>query len=136
MFNVCPGCGEYSDKNAVVDNPTRAVCQSCSHEHEFKLLPLYVVTGASGSGKTTVALELVPVAENFVILDQDILWCDAFNNPDDDYKQFRNIWLRLVKNINQAGKPVVLFGSSIPEQFENCPERRYIGDIKYLALPS
>src|SRR5262249_23524488 len=42
--------------------------------------------------------------------------------------------LRMVKNIHQAGKPVVLFGSAIPQQYESCTERRYIQGIHYLAL--
>ncbi len=47
---------------------------------------------------------------------------------------FRNTWLRVAKNIGQAGRPVVLVGSALPEQFENCPERRYVARIHYLAL--
>jgi broad-specificity NMP kinase len=134
MFNVCPGCGEYADAKEIIDLPVRAVCPVCKYECRFLSLPLFVVTGASGSGKTTVALELVKTAENFVILDQDILWNDAFNAPEDDYQLFRNTWLRMVKNINQAGKSVVLFGSAIPEQYESCVERRYLKTIHYLAL--
>ncbi|PWT94566.1 MAG: hypothetical protein C5B53_12845 [Candidatus Melainabacteria bacterium] len=62
------------------------------------------------------------------------MWNDAFNSPEDDFRQFRNTWLRIAKNIHQAGKSVVLFGSAVPQQFEFCPERRYISDIRYLAL--
>jgi broad-specificity NMP kinase len=134
MFNVCPGCGEYTQAKEVVKPPVRAVCPVCGYEQKFLFLPLFVVTGASGSGKTTAALELVSKTQDFVILDQDILWNDAFNEPDNDYRLFRNTWLRMVKNIQQAGKPVVLFGSAIPQQYEACPERRYIRSIDYLAL--
>lgn len=134
MFNVCPGCGEYSDAKVIVTSPLGAVCPNCQHEHRFISLPLFVVTGASGTGKTTVALELIKTSQDVVILDQDILWSDAFNTPEDDFQNFRNTWLRLVKNIHQAGKPVVLFGSAIPEQFEACAERRYLSKIHYLAL--
>lgn len=134
MFNVCPGCGEYTEKKEVLTAPDRAVCPSCGHASEFKYLPLFVVTGASGAGKTTVALSLSQSAKQYVVLDQDILWCDAFNEPDDDFMQFRNTWLRMVKNIQQAGRSVVLFGTSIPKQFETCAERRYLSAIHYMAL--
>lgn len=40
----------------------------------------------------------------------------------------------MVKNIHQAGKSVVLFGSCIPEQYESCIERRYLSAIHYLTL--
>jgi broad-specificity NMP kinase len=134
LFNVCPGCGEYSDAKKVIGPPIKAVCTSCGYESKFLSLPLFVITGANGSGKTTAALELIPVTQDFVILDQDILWNDAFNEPENDFRLFRNTWLRMVKNIHQAGKPVVLFGSAIPEQYESCVERRYVGSIHYLAL--
>lgn len=110
------------------------MCPECGHEHEFLQLPMFVITGASGTGKSTVMLRLAGTVQDFVCLDSDILWCDAFNKPDDDYMQYRNIWLRVVKNIAQSGRPVALFGSSTPGQFERCVERRYIGEIHYLAL--
>lgn len=134
MFNVCPGCGEYTDAKEIIDLPKRAVCPACKYEHQFLSLPLFVVTGASGSGKTTAALELIKLAQNFVVLDQDILWNDNYNVPEDDCRLFRNTWLRIIKNIHQAGKPVVLFGSTIPQQYEKCVERCYLSDIHYLAL--
>lgn len=134
MFNVCPSYGEYTEKKEVLHSPDRAVCPSCGSSTEFKSLPLFVVTGASGSGKTTVALSLVRTASEYIVLDQDILWCDAFNTPDDDFMMFRNTWLRVVKNVQQAGRSVVLFGTSIPKQFESCAERRYLSAIHYLGL--
>jgi hypothetical protein len=135
VFNVCPGCGLYrEDKHVDVDKQV-AVCPECGHEHKFSQLPLLVITGASGTGKSTVMLRMAQgAAPDFVCLDSDILWCDAFNKPDDDYIQYRNTWLRVVKNIAQSGRPVALFGSSTPGQFEQCVERRYIGPIHYLAL--
>jgi len=134
MFNVCPNCGEYDESKQVLHSPVRAKCGTCEFEHPFRALPLFVVTGASGAGKTTAALQLGQSVQPFVILDQDILWSDAFNKPDEDFNTFRNTWLRMVKNIHQAGKSVILFGSAIPEQYERCTERRYLSEINYMAL--
>lgn len=134
MFNVCPGCGRYSEEKEVRGRPERAVCPSCGHERKFLALPMFVVTGASGTGKTTTALELLGRSTEFVVLDQDILWNEAFNEPSNEYRLFRNTWLRVAKNIHQAGRSVVLFGTAIPEQYEKCPERRYFSAIHYLAL--
>ncbi len=134
MFNVCPGCGEYSDDKDVIPVPPVAICPHCNYGSQFVMLPLFIVTGASGSGKTTAALKLARLMKDVVVLDQDILWNDSFNTPEDNYKAFRNKWLRMAKNINQAGRPVVLFGSAIPEQFENLNERRYIEKMHYLSL--
>lgn len=146
MFNVCPGCGEYSDEKRIVtacdgeasttagNRLAFAVCLKCHHHHPFKSLPLLVITGASGSGKTAAGLKLANLVQDCVCLESDILWNDAFNNPEEDYKTYRNLWLRVAKNINQNDRPVVLIGSSTPGQFEKCNESRYFSKIHYLAL--
>lgn len=140
MFNVCPGCGEYSDDKGIepaADASSAqafAVCHRCGHRHPFLRLPLLVVTGASGCGKTTAAIELASRMDECVCMESDILWREEFNKPENDYRDYRNMWLRTAKNINQAGRPVVLFGSATPGQFECCNEARYFTDIRYLAL--
>ena len=140
MFNVCPGCGEYQvDKAVEPISPTTAVaiCPSCGHRHPFRRQQLFIVTGASGTGKTTVGLRLGAVLPECVVLDQDILWCKPFEEleaTDTAVHPFRTLWLRMAKNIGQAGRPVVLLGSAIPEQFETSPERRYFDRIHYLTF--
>lgn len=134
MFNVCPGCGLYRVDRQVHTERSVAICPECQLEFPFKLLPMFVVTGASGCGKSSVLLYLSGNTDAVVCLDSDILWREEFNKPEDDYAEYRNLWLRLVKNIAQSGRPVALFGSATPGQFDQCQERRYIGDINYLAL--
>ena len=137
MFNVCPNCGIYSEEKTIrpgVGESAEAVCPSCGYAHLFQRLPLFVITGASGTGKSTLALKLAAEDRSRVHLESDILWRSEFNRPEDNYRDYRNLWLRMVKNIAQAGRPVVLYGSVGPNQFENCPERRYIATIHYLAL--
>ena len=136
MFNVCPNCGELrADKIILPDGPY-AVCPHCAHQHEFLRLPLFVITGASGVGKSSTCLALVAKTKDFVVMDSDILWRSEFDQPATDYRNYREMWLRVCKNISQAGKPVVLCGASLPEQFEQCIERRYFSVIHYLALIS
>lgn len=134
MFNVCPQCGEYRVDKTILAEENVAVCPVCGFGHKFLRLPLFVLTGASGAGKTTVCLELAAKAKNVVVMESDILWRDEFNQPETDYQNYRETWLRVCKNISQAGKPVVLCGVGIPAQFESRIERRYFSDIHYLAL--
>jgi hypothetical protein len=134
MFNVCPACGQYSNDKEIDAKGPFAVCKECGYRHAFLRLPLLVVTGASGSGKTAVALRLVSTMNNCVCMESDILWRDEFNKAEDDYKEYRNLWLRVAKNIAQNGRAVVLFGSCTPGQFEQCPESRYFSSINYLAV--
>lgn len=134
MFNVCPRCGEYSVEKAVGPGPV-AICPFCGHAHPFLQLPLFVVTGASGAGKTAVTLGLVPALRGeAVVLECDILWRPEFDRPEHEYREFRDVWLRVAKNVGQAGLPVVLVGSGVPSQYEDRPERRYFSSLHYLAL--
>ena len=134
MFNVCPKCGEYNPDKIIEPDGPYAVCPDCKYRHKFIRLPLFVLTGSSGVGKTTTCLALVDRAKDFVVMESDILWRDEFNQPATNYRDYRETWLRVCKNISQAGKPVILCGTAVPEQFEHCVERRYFSDIHYLAL--
>ncbi len=72
--------------------------------------------------------------KKYIVMESDLLWNDIYNTPDDDYKAFRDVWMRVCKNISQIGMPVVLCGCSVPKQFEQLDERRSFTDIHYLAV--
>lgn len=134
MFNVCPKCGEYSVEKEIDLSGPFAICPYCRYPHPFIRQPLFVITGSSGAGKTTTCLALVPQLPECVVLESDILWDTAFDTPHDNYRRYREIWLRMAKNIGQSGRPVVLVGTAEPGQFESLSERRYLAAIHYLAL--
>ena len=134
MFNVCPGCGQYSVEKAIDPDGPVAICPYCGYRQPFRRLPLLVITGASGAGKSTVALALPGRLPEYVTLEMDILWRPEFNHPDDDYRDFHETWLRVAKNVGQSGRPVVLCGTAAPGQLERCAEVRYFAAIHYLAL--
>ena len=71
--------------------------------------------------------------KDVVVMESDILHAE-FDQPETNYREFRETWLRVCKNISQAGKPVVLCGVGDPAQFEQCIERRYFSELHYLAL--
>lgn len=136
MFNVCPVCGMY-EVNKTIKHATDtcfAICSSCGYRHPFLQLPLFVLTGASGTGKTAIALSLAALTHEVVVLETDILWDERYNTPETQYRAYRETWLRLAKNISQSGKPVLLCGTAMPDQVEPCLERRYFSDVCYLAL--
>jgi len=56
------------------------------------------------------------------------------DTPEDNWRRFRSLWLRVAVNIAQNGHPLLLFGSADPEQYEHLPERRYVSSIHTLAL--
>ena len=134
MFNICPNCGDYRADKTIVPEGPYVICPRCHFQHKFLRLPLFIVTGASGVGKSTVCLGLVARMKDVVVLDSDILWRAEFNQPETNYRDYRETWLRICKNISQGGRPVVLCGVGEPTQFEECVERRYFSKLHYLAL--
>jgi predicted kinase len=111
------------------------VCVNCGQRQPFRRLPLFSLTGPSGTGKSTVCRQLIAeLGDLAVVLEQDVLWMAGLTDPTDDYRQFRATWLRMAGMIHQSGRPVVLCGTVVPVQFERCAERVFVGDIHYLAL--
>jgi predicted kinase len=136
MFNVCFNCGEYhADKRVDPEGPF-AICPACGYKHLFLRLPLLIISGASGAGKSTVCHHLLGTLPEVVLLDSDILWRAEFNQPETHHRAYFETWLRLGKSIGQSGRPVVLFGAGIgvPANMEPCVERRYFSTLHYLAL--
>ena len=134
MINVCTQCGEYHADKLIDASGPHAICPSCGHKNFFHRLPLFCLTGPSGSGKTSVCTQMMHIQKDVIVLESDILWREEFDSPETGWYEYRNLWLRICKNISQSGKPVLLCGSVSPGQFEPCVESRYFSSIHYLAL--
>jgi 2-phosphoglycerate kinase len=135
MINVCEKCGLYRNDKLVETKNSQIICPECGYTKNYKLLHLFLISGASGSGKSTICNYLTGEKNNYIVLDMDILLSKDFDKPEDNYKQFYETWLRMAKNISQAGRPVVLFGvGCIPKTIDTCIEKRYFKCIHYLGL--
>lgn len=95
---------------------------------------LFIVSGASGVGKSTACEILFQKEEKYIVLESDLLWSDLYNTPEDNYCAYRKLWMTVVANVAQIGLPVVLCGCAVPEQFEGQEERELFEDIHYLAV--
>ncbi|MGQ0839350.1 AAA family ATPase [Actinokineospora sp.] len=134
---ICAACGEWADAPQVDHDDGQAVlvCVRCGHREPFARLPMFALTGPSGTGKSTVCRRLgALLGSRVVVLEQDVLWVGALRDPDDDFGAFRQTWLRTVAMVNQSGRPAVLCGTVAPPQFERRPERALFTEIHYLAL--
>ncbi len=136
MLHTCRNCGLYHADQIIDPAGPYAICPECGHKQPFQWLPLLIISGASGTGKSTLCQGLSGKLEKVVPLDSDILWSPAFNQPETGYHNYFETWLRVCMNISQAGRPVVLFGAGIgvPNNAESCIERRYFSVLHYLAL--
>lgn len=111
-----------------------AICGTCGARLPFIRRPLFVVTGASGTGKSATCLELMRRQTGLLALESDILWGAIDVSGEAGIDRYWNAWLRMIKNINQGPQSVVLCGTLVPETLERQLERRYIGDTHFLAL--
>ncbi len=134
MFGVCHNCAEFSDKKKLSSDGKHLVCPLCNYEQEFLRLPLFIITGASGSGKSTVWREILydKNKPDVVMLESDLLWRKGF--AESEKQDYRDLWLDVCCHISQSGRPVALFGSATPSEFENSFNRQYFTTIHYLVL--
>jgi len=114
----CPSCGSR------VDGVARA--------------PLFVVTGASGAGKTAILAPLASaLAADCVTFDADVLLDAAgalSRGQPIDWAAFHAALLAVAHGVAQSGRPTVLLAPLGPGTLESLPARRWIGDIRYLVL--
>jgi Shikimate kinase len=114
-----------------------AVCPDCRSSAPARRLPLFVVTGASGSGKTTVFPHLAAALGECAVFDVDWL-IDSFHGvgafEELDWPAFRDAWLSVAHGVAQGGRHTVLLGPFMPDQLAGLPARRWIGDIHFAVL--
>lgn len=94
---------------------------------------LFFISGASCVGKTTLCEELFRRESEYIVLESDLIWRAEYDTPEDNYRAFRQTWMRICSNVSQIGLPVVLCGCVLPEQLEPLPERALFTETHYLA---
>jgi predicted ABC-type ATPase len=132
-------CQSCDSPVAMEPRNDRAVCPQCGRVDDGAALrPLFIVTGASGSGKTAVLAPLARrLADRCVTFDVDWLLDSAgalSGGQPIDWPAFRDAWLAVAHGVAQSGMPTVLLGPFIPTHLEALPARRWIGDIHFLVL--
>jgi hypothetical protein len=97
-------------------------------------LPLFVINGATGVGKSTVGEAVRLLLPECVHLDGDLLWTNEnFGHPDQIAAYYAR-WLRLAVELSQSGRPLVLRGACNPDRWQGSPLTSYFSDIHYIAL--
>ena len=116
-----------------------ARCPDCGNADAAGLIqPLFVITGASGSGKTAVLAPLTRLLRGHAVT-FDVDWLlDAATamagSQPIAWPAFREAWLAVAHGVAQSGTPTVLLGPLIPQHLEGLTTRRWVGTIHYLAL--
>src|SRR4029450_5627976 len=109
MLNICVNCGLYRPDKIIDPAGPYAICPEGGHRHLFRPLPLFIVSGASGAGKSTVCHHMWGTVTEVVLLDSDILWRPEFESPGAPAQDFFETWLPGAQSIGQSGRPVGWF---------------------------
>ena len=126
MAIVCNGCGAYIQPLANVDHQS-VRCPHCAHDEPMQILPLFIVTGASGVGKTAIVPELRRLLPDWAIFETDLMHAA-------DWQQQRSNWLRVAHAIAQSGRYTILCGTMLPADIDQCDYRPFFSQIYYLNL--
>lgn len=121
------------------DDGGRARCPACDGWYDGPArAPLIVITGASGSGKTTIFVPLArALAEDCLTFDADLLLDAAgalSGGRPIDWSAFHAALLAVAHGAGQSSRATVLLAPLVPGVLEPLPARRWVGDISYVVL--
>lgn len=132
MIGICIKCGNWDWDKEVNGNEVR--CPKCGHTWEKQTLPLFILTGCSGVGKTTTAQCIQQKKVDFVVLDADIFYGRMELDSEDGYWKRVELMEQLSMNIIQSGRPVLWTMAGNIDLLHKVYCRRFFSDVKCLAL--
>lgn len=132
MVDICPKCGNY-DWDKTVEGGA-VTCKKCGHEWGFLKLPLFIVTGASGVGKTTTVQALQRMSRDFVCLDSDLFHSVMPHETREDYMAQTEQLMAFARDVMQCGKPTVWARAGNIDMLGGAYGTRFFSHIYVLAL--
>ena len=132
MLEICSKCGNHEWDKEVDGNTIK--CPKCGYKWKFEKLPIYFLTGCSGVGKTTTAIELQKLTDEYVILDVDWLRNVAWPQNDEEENNLIEQIFYLTKDISQSKKAVVWTMAGGLDRLSHAYGKRFFSEIKVLAL--
>lgn len=124
----CDQCGAHAIRRIALHDQTGTFrCEECRREITRRVLPLAIVTGASGVGKTSTLPHLQRLLTECAVLDKDAMWAG-------DWDTAYNNLFRIASALAQGGRPTVIVGTIIPEHLHGLSDRDLVGAIAYANL--
>jgi energy-coupling factor transporter ATP-binding protein EcfA2 len=123
MSISCPACDAF----ALSGDGENLLCGACAVRVEANLLPLFLISGASGTGKSTLVQHLRPLLPECLVVGSDLM-------ADRDRHAYLTRWLRVAYATAQCGRPLVLAGVIERSELEAFVDRALVGEIHMIAL--
>lgn len=134
MIAICPTCRNHNWDKAV--NGNTILCPKCGTTWKFQKLPLFILTGCSGIGKTTTAGVLQRECKDFIVLDADMFYNIMPHETEADYYAQIEEMESLTKNISQYGYPILWTMAGNIDKINNTYHRRFFEKVYVMALVS
>lgn len=132
MIGTCPFCGNWQWDKEVIGSKVR--CPKCGGTWPFRKLPVYILTGCSGVGKTTTGQALQKMTDEYLVLDSDMFHSLLQPTTDEGHMQVVEQTLSLSKNTNQSGKLTIWTKAGLIDKLPLAYHARFFSRIKVLAL--
>ena len=132
MIGSCPHCGNWQWDKEVAGN--EIICPKCGVRWPFRRLPVYILTGCSGVGKTTTAQALQKMTDEFIVLDSDMFHSLLQPHTEESHMQVVEQTLSLTKNTHQSGKLTLWTKAGLIDRLPLAYNARFFSRIKVLAL--
>lgn len=124
----CYQCGGYTVKRrALIEGIGTFSCGDCGSQFTKIVLPLFIVTGASGVGKSSIIEPLQRLLTGYGVFDKDQMWAGSW---DMAYNNF----FRIASALAQGGKGTVLVGTIVPDHLDGLSDRDLVGETFYINL--
>lgn len=126
----CTMCGPTAPVE-VCEGGSLVRCAVCRTEHVIERKPLYLLTGAPATGKSTVARRLVRDVRGLPIFDTDLFGSSAHL----DWAAWATSWLLVAHGLAQTGLPTVLCGYGLSRtKVDALAARPLLGPIRVCNL--
>ena len=132
-MHVCSACGRLSRHQKVNPEKSTLICPDCGSEDPIAFLPLFVITGGGGCGKSTVARGLRGRLPCLVVEP------DYFLRIRETFDAWDGYWsyvILICRDLMKNGRPVVLPGWVNPSICEASEDIGYFSSVHYLVLSS
>jgi dephospho-CoA kinase len=127
---TCPTCDAFAFTGHGPSNPSLDLrCTACGAQTPANTLPLFLISGASGTGKSTLVPHLRTRLPDCLVVGADLL-VDLTHR---DRAAFLQRWIRIAYATAQCGRPLVLAGVIESEEIERHGERGLLTGPVYLV---
>ena len=131
-MHYCTSCEAAMPHRDPVPERGIAACRQCGTENRIPDVPLFVITGGSGCGKSTVSQGLLRKRNPYLVVDADFLFPNmkSFGSWDNFYNFATIVSLTLARNL----RPIVLVGGASLSQIEKAKTSAFFSSVHFLVV--